>query len=132
MSYPPVALAKADGSDEPVGAISSTLGWGTTSEGGSQSNVLLKVDVKILDNADCKTKLNSITETMICAGGESNKDSCQGDSGGPLVVNQNGTDVLIGVVSWGRGCGRLGFPGVYARVSAGREFIEQYVNATWV
>ncbi|RLN92722.1 hypothetical protein BBJ28_00017643, partial [Nothophytophthora sp. Chile5] len=33
-------------------------------------------------------------------------------------------DVLIGVVSWGNGCGLAGYPGVYARVSGGREWIE--------
>ncbi|KAJ0404350.1 hypothetical protein P43SY_001470 [Pythium insidiosum] len=133
VSYPPVKLADAAGNDEPVGADAATLGWGATSEGGSQSKVLLAVDVKIVSNADCKKVLSSVTDSMICAGGEDNKDSCQGDSGGPLVVHQNGTDVLVGVVSWGRGCGRLGYPGVYARVSAARDFISQYVNQTvWV
>ncbi|GLE05772.1 hypothetical protein PINS_up014820 [Pythium insidiosum] len=130
VAYPPVKLAAATGDDEPVGAFATTLGWGTTTEGGSQSDVLLAVDVQIVANADCKKVLSSVSDTMICAGGQENKDSCQGDSGGPLVVRQNGTEVLVGVVSWGRGCGRLGFPGVYARVSAGREFINQYVNQT--
>lgn len=132
VPYTPVTLAKADGSDEPVGATATTLGWGTTSSGGTQSNVLLQVDVDLVSNADCK-KVLSVTDTMICAGGKLNKDSCQGDSGGPLVVNNNGTTTLVGIVSWGRGCGQLGYPGVYARVSAGRSFIDQYVTQVkWV
>jgi trypsin len=132
VSYPPVKLAAASGVDEPVGKKATTLGWGTTRSGGSQSNVKLQVDVGIYSNADCK-KVLSVTDTMICAGGELNKDSCQGDSGGPLVVDNNGTTTLVGIVSWGRGCGQLGYPGVYARVSAGRAFIDQYVpQAKWV
>lgn len=64
-----------------------------------------------------------ISESMFCAGflGEGGKDSCQGDSGGPVVVN----GVQYGIVSWGRGCARPDFPGVYAKVSAGREWIKE-------
>ncbi|KAF1335887.1 Serine protease trypsin-like protein, partial [Globisporangium splendens] len=132
VSYPPVALAASNGTDEEVGRTATTLGWGTTTSGGSQSNVLLKVDVAIVSNPDCKAKLSSVTDTMICAGGQLNQDSCQGDSGGPLVVNYNNSEILVGIVSWGRGCGQLGYPGVYSRVSAGRSFIDQYVpTAVW-
>lgn len=57
---------------------------------------------------------------MVCAGYENGGfDSCQGDSGGPLVSD----GVLVGVVSWGKGCAEPGFPGVYAKVSAVREWI---------
>jgi trypsin len=131
VNYKPIALAKGDQSDEPVGGWSSTLGWGATAEGGSQSDVLLKVDLEIIDSVQCNQNVSGIAETMICAGGALDQDSCQGDSGGPLIVNKYGTDILVGIVSWGYGCGRLGYPGVYARVSAGRSFIDQYVNATW-
>ena len=41
------------------------------------------------------------------------KDTCQGDSGGPLVCN----NALVGVTSFGKGCGFPGIPGVYTRVS---------------
>ncbi|GAB9475679.1 hypothetical protein Gpo141_00012764 [Globisporangium polare] len=64
---------------------------------------------------------------MLCAGGVTNKDSCQGDSGGPLIINKSGTDALVGVVSWGEGCGETKKPGVYARVSGALKWIQSVV-----
>ena len=52
---------------------------------------------------------------MIC-GGERNKDTCGGDSGGPLIAHIDGRFTLVGVTSWGPGCG-TGIPGVYADIT---------------
>lgn len=44
----------------------------------------------------------------------------QGDSGGPLIANNK----LIGLVSWGRGCGKTKYPGVYTKIAALRAWID--------
>ncbi|KAL1442876.1 hypothetical protein MTO96_030575 [Rhipicephalus appendiculatus] len=42
---------------------------------------------------------------------------CQGDSGGPLTVtSRKGRSIQVGVISYGRGCGRRYDPGMYTRV----------------
>lgn len=88
---------------------------------GPQPAVLQKVTVPVWSNAQCRSKYGphapgGILESMICAGQDS-RDSCNGDSGGPLMVNE-GHWVQIGVVSWGIGCGKGQYPGVYTRVTS--------------
>jgi secreted trypsin-like serine protease len=58
-------------------------GFGTTSEGGSQSEEMLYTVGKILPDSDCRMYASYDPKTMICAGDlAGGKDSCQGDSGG--------------------------------------------------
>ena len=61
-------------------------------------------------------KVGSIYDSMICAA-RSNQDACQGDSGGPLLERDSTNPTLVGVVSWGNGCAKQGYPGVYSRIS---------------
>jgi len=103
------------------GQISTITGWGTTSEGGAISQVLREVQIPVIPNAECRNYYgaSSITDRMVCAyvpGG--GKDSCQGDSGGPAVVYSGQEPLQVGIVSWGQGCARAGYPGVYTRVSS--------------
>ena len=108
------------------GDIATVTGWGTTSEGGNVSNVLMEVSLPLISNNTCNQAYGSITDNMICAGeAGGGKDSCQGDSGGPLIVpNGSGGWLQAGVVSFGIGCARPDYPGVYARISRYIQWIE--------
>ncbi|KAG7513804.1 hypothetical protein JOB18_017059 [Solea senegalensis] len=105
-------------------------GWGSMREGGSLTNLLQKAAVNIIDQAGCQQSYgNVLTPNMMCAGYmEGGRDTCLGDSGGPLTCRQHsGQWFIAGVTSWGHGCGRIGFPGVYTRVTAVRKWISTYV-----
>jgi secreted trypsin-like serine protease len=112
-----------------IGLGSITIGWGTTMEkANTQSDVLRAVGGLVIpSNQDCARSLGlTVTDRMICAGGQLGRDSCYGDSGGPLFLD--GTTIQVGIVSWGVGCASAGRPGVYARVSTAEDFIRAYVE----
>jgi len=118
----------------------TVAGWGLTEEGAQDvSRVLNQVGVPIIDGQTCGSMYSQANvqidpTTMLCAGySQGGKDACQGDSGGPFVINNRGTYVLEGVVSFGVGCARAGLPGVYTHVSNYipwiQEQIQQYSRA---
>ncbi|MGB1675359.1 MAG: trypsin-like serine protease [Miltoncostaeaceae bacterium] len=113
-------------------------GWGTTTWNGPTAQLLQETNggIPILTDASCSARYIPAGQdydptTMVCAGGEpatpsspnSANDTCQGDSGGPLVAEVNGRRVQVGVTSWGLRCGDPEYPGVYAKVSAARDWI---------
>ncbi|XP_028137703.1 venom protease-like [Diabrotica virgifera virgifera] len=106
-----------------VGVTAIASGWGTLKEEGKPTCILQKVEVPVITNEDCrKTNYSAsmISDNMMCAGypQSGKKDSCQGDSGGPLITKKADSKYeLIGVVSWGNGCARPGYPGVYTRIT---------------
>ena len=65
--------------------------------------------------------LLGVLTICVCVG----QDACAGDSGSPLVIPGDSAqeDVLVGIVSFGRGCGRPNFPGVYTRLSAFSDYV---------
>ncbi|KAK4881225.1 hypothetical protein RN001_004544 [Aquatica leii] len=120
------ATLPAPNYEVPTGAIVTVSGWGLTKENGAISRNLQAVDLQVIDRNVCKNlyrSYNDVSDSMLCAGDKNGKDACNGDSGGPLVYNK----VLVGIVSWGRGCARIDSPGVYTRVSSHIEFIKQYI-----
>lgn len=125
-----------EGADVAAGTKCWITGWGTLSSGGASPDTLQEAQVDILSNEACrKSDYNDtdITEAMVCAQGRTDDgnitDACQGDSGGPLVCESAGTWTLYGATSWGRGCAGQSYPGVWARVHAGVDWIEETMAA---
>merc|ERR1719436_2107833 len=117
------------------GSACWVAGWGTTSSGGSQPDILQSVGVNIMSDDYCRANTSpgfSMQDDEMCGGlpdcngdnlTDEGKDSCQGDSGGPLICNANNQAVITGIVSWGIGCADAGFPGVYGDVHAYLDWI---------
>ncbi len=64
---------------------------------------------------------------QLCVGSPGGVDSCRGDSGGPLVNAR--TEVLIGLVSGGAGCGLQGTPSIFTDVGYYRDWIDRAMGA---
>ncbi|MEV7419931.1 serine protease [Streptomyces sp. NPDC089919] len=100
----------------------TVAGWGAAREGGGQQRYLLKADVPFVSDAACSSAYSGslIAAEEICAGNlaQGGVDTCQGDSGGPMFRRDNaGAWIQVGITSWGEGCARAGYPGVYTEVS---------------
>ncbi|XP_069374181.1 uncharacterized protein [Paralichthys olivaceus] len=105
--------------DFPPGKQCMISGWGVT-ENKTLSSQLLNARVLLIPKRKCSAPHvygTLLDDSMLCAGTlKGGVDACQGDSGGPLVCEQNGTQYVTGVVSWGIGCGQKNKPGVYTNV----------------
>lgn len=116
--------------EEPVpnGLMLDVSGWGNTLAVDESNKILRSAKVPKVSHEDCDVAYSSyggITDRMICAGyKEGGKDACQGDSGGPLFSN----NTLVGVVSWGFGCAKPNYPGVYSRVASVVDWISDIIN----
>ncbi|KAJ8272174.1 hypothetical protein COCON_G00110330 [Conger conger] len=125
----PVCLAET-GDIFPGGMMCVTSGWGLTRHNAADTPALLQqAALPLLTNTDCKRYWgNKITDLMVCAGA-SGASSCMGDSGGPLVCQRSGAWTLVGIVSWGSGTCSPSSPGVYARVTELRAWVDQTIAA---
>jgi secreted trypsin-like serine protease len=107
---------------------SSVFGWGSLTETSPPSERLTQLDVRLVEKSICNSPVSysgKISEDMFCAA--SNKigvDVCQGFSGSGLVSFRSGKPLLLGLVSWGEGCGRESKPTVYISVPHFKRWID--------
>lgn len=118
------------------GEVATMAGYGYTSSlQTSSDDVLRQVKLRIMSSNKClsffsKTKVALDPESELCTIKDT-KGPCRGDSGGPLLIKRNGSEVVVGLVSWTYGCpDRIHFPSVYSRVSAHEKWIRSIVNST--
>lgn len=122
------AVGVAVGDQLKVGQDIAITGWGALAWRDPKGSTSLREAVVPFVSRDTCNRNASyggrITANMMCAGKrEGGVDSCQGDSGGPATVLTPGGRRLVGIVSWGDGCG---FPNKYGVYSVASNF------AAWV
>lgn len=111
--------------------LGTVTGWGQLTEGlNALPRFMQEVRLPIVDHELCKGSTTYVvTDNMFCAGYKQDivGDACQGDSGGPFVVQQNRSWYLIGIVSWGVGCGRRDHYGYYTKVTNYHNWIKEKI-----
>nr|CAD7455333.1 unnamed protein product [Timema tahoe] len=108
----------------PDGASLTITGWGHTQYHGNYSDQLQATILRKGPTNECNiTYAGRITDKMICVyqvTADIPQGTCQGDSGGPLTY----AGILVGVVSFAKGCAYKDYPTVYTKVSAFHHWIE--------
>jgi len=105
-------------------------GWGRIKPYGNiHPECLRAATIPLINQRTCEKMYTyssqGILDNMICAGYVAGGvDACKGDSGGPLACYVNGSYKLVGIVSWGHGCGKANNPGVFTRVQSFLDWIE--------
>ncbi len=127
LDLPTLPLVRGPGDE----GVFTVMGWGQTREDSiRQQRRLHYATVPTVPDETCaadyaEAGVKLVADESICAG-RGGVDTCQGDSGGPMVARDaTGRWVQVGIVSWGLGCARDGYPGVYSQISAFRTAIRR-------
>ncbi|XP_067833377.1 complement C1r subcomponent-like protein [Heptranchias perlo] len=134
------AATRDDGGLFAPGRVGYVAGWGME-EGYYLRRRLRYALLPLVEQPRCRQAFRTariggrapvVSANMFCAGlPEGGRDACAGDTGGGLLVPDpsSGAWHLVGIVSWGVGCGRPGSYGVYTRVSRYLAWIDRVISA---
>ena len=129
----------------------TSLGWGKTEKSHKKLPYALqsvKLQVRTVEYCKKSIPLEWHYESMLCAGGKSNRSICtkpakfsknfrefsktvKHDIGGPLTYwnGKSNQHILIGVASWVEDCGKQGSPSVFVRISSFRNWIKKNMKS---
>ena len=103
-------------------------GWSITGTNHTSQEQLRCARVPLVSLQDCQSVyhqlgVSGIRSSHVCAGYPSGGvGPCNGDSGGGLVHGgSDGTNTVIGIISWSQGCGK--YHGVYTNVQKHRSWL---------
>jgi secreted trypsin-like serine protease len=91
---------------------------------------LREVIIPFVQQAKCVARYaGNVGDGDVCAGFErGGANACSGFSGGPLsALTDEGCPYVVGIVSWGHGCGLPSDYGVYTRVSYYKNWLQSHI-----
>ncbi|KAG5668683.1 hypothetical protein PVAND_016612 [Polypedilum vanderplanki] len=103
------------------GRSSIVSGFGRTSDNSTQSQFLKYVQLYIASNSVCEGiyGTNVVRDTNICVATTTTASTCSGDSGGGLTTVLDGTNYVVGIVSFGAAAScEMGYPAGFTRVTS--------------
>ncbi|XP_028373613.2 probable threonine protease PRSS50 [Phyllostomus discolor] len=121
-------------------SLCTVTGWGLPRANGKwpQSRTIQEKEVTILSNNQCDgfyhkfsgipSVVRIINTQMLCAEDTDREQFCYEISGEPLACPVENTWYLVGMVSWGPGCGQKEAPPIYLRVSAYKHWIYERMS----
>ncbi|XP_011206507.1 trypsin [Bactrocera dorsalis] len=91
--------------------------------GWDANNNLVDITVSVISRKDCvsgkyRYSKDDVLKSMVCGLAKSS-NACGAVGGSPLVVNNE----LVGLASWGNGCGNKGNPAIYTDIPSVKSWI---------
>jgi secreted trypsin-like serine protease len=115
------------------GQLGMVYGFGMITQRGPVSARMQSAGVRFLEREGRCGHYGSSYQprSMLCAAGDNRADTCDGDSGGPLTaIGSDRVTRIVGVTSWGKGCGQPNYPGIYTRVTAVAAWVNHVRSVT--